>query len=169
MVRPPPVVSQAATGELAPVLARAVSVPPTTWLAHAYVLEAIARDALGDPAAAGGALRQALQIAEVDGAVAAFLFHPPARELFDRYAPDRSQHFALAAEIRPLLPAGTRGPASPPKRTGVRGDAPSRVDRSAEPNRHLFLKLGAHRRTEAVLRARALGLLAPSPDRAKDT
>jgi len=31
--------------------------------------------------------------------------------------------------------------------------------------RHLFLKLGVHRRTEAVLRARALGLLAPSAER----
>jgi LuxR family maltose regulon positive regulatory protein len=29
--------------------------------------------------------------------------------------------------------------------------------------RHLFLKLGVHRRTEAVAAARALGLLAPSP------
>jgi LuxR family maltose regulon positive regulatory protein len=29
--------------------------------------------------------------------------------------------------------------------------------------RHLFAKLGAHRRTDAVARARALGLLAPSP------
>ena len=28
--------------------------------------------------------------------------------------------------------------------------------------RHLFAKLGTHRRTEAVARARALGLLAPS-------
>jgi LuxR family maltose regulon positive regulatory protein len=28
--------------------------------------------------------------------------------------------------------------------------------------RHLFAKLGAHRRTEAVARARALGVLAPS-------
>lgn len=31
--------------------------------------------------------------------------------------------------------------------------------------RHLFAKLGAHRRTEAVAQARALGLLAPSPHR----
>ncbi len=31
--------------------------------------------------------------------------------------------------------------------------------------RHLFLKLGVHRRTEAVAAARALGLLAPSPGR----
>ena len=30
---------------------------------------------------------------------------------------------------------------------------------------HLFVKLGAHRRTEAVARARDLGLLAPSPTR----
>jgi LuxR family transcriptional regulator, maltose regulon positive regulatory protein len=30
--------------------------------------------------------------------------------------------------------------------------------------RHLFAKLGAHRRTEAVARARALGLLVPSPN-----
>jgi LuxR family maltose regulon positive regulatory protein len=29
--------------------------------------------------------------------------------------------------------------------------------------RHLFAKLGVHRRSEAVARARALGLLAPSP------
>ena len=29
--------------------------------------------------------------------------------------------------------------------------------------RHLFAKLGAHHRTDAVARARALGLLAPSP------
>jgi LuxR family transcriptional regulator, maltose regulon positive regulatory protein len=28
--------------------------------------------------------------------------------------------------------------------------------------RHVFVKLGAHHRTEAVARARALGLLAPS-------
>ena len=30
--------------------------------------------------------------------------------------------------------------------------------------RHPFLKLAAHRRTEAVRQARALGLLAPSPE-----
>jgi len=32
----------------------------------------------------------------------------------------------------------------------------------------VFLKLGAHRRTEAVQHARALGLLAPSSERAED-
>ena len=29
--------------------------------------------------------------------------------------------------------------------------------------RHVYAKLGAHRRAEAVARARGLGLLAPSP------
>jgi hypothetical protein len=46
---------RAAAVELAPVLSGAASVPPTTWLAHAYVLAAIARDALGDPSAAADA------------------------------------------------------------------------------------------------------------------
>jgi LuxR family maltose regulon positive regulatory protein len=31
--------------------------------------------------------------------------------------------------------------------------------------RHVFAKLGVHRRTDAVTRARALGLLTPSPCR----
>jgi LuxR family transcriptional regulator, maltose regulon positive regulatory protein len=96
--------SRAATVALAPVLSGAASVPPTTWLSHAYVLEAIARNALGDPAAADHAMRRALDIATADGAVTAFLFHPPARELFDRHAPDPSQRSPLVAEIRTRLP-----------------------------------------------------------------
>ena len=35
--------------------------------------------------------------------------------------------------------------------------------------RHLYAKLGTHRRAEAVTRARALGLLAPSPHRGQAT
>ena len=98
----------AATAVLAPVLSRAVPVPPATWLAHAYLLEAVARDALGDPAAARDAMRRAIGTAEPDRALTAFLLHPPARELFDRYAPDRSGQAAqttLVARIRSLLPA----------------------------------------------------------------
>jgi LuxR family transcriptional regulator, maltose regulon positive regulatory protein len=183
----------AATVALAPVLSGAASVPPTTWLAHAYLLEAIARDALGDPPAAGDAMRRALEIAKPDRALTAFLFHPPARELFDRYAPDRSEQAAMVAEIRSLLPAGPAAhPGSPPRLA----DFPRLVDPLSQSEirvlrylptnlsaaeiarelsvsvttvrthiRHLFLKLGAHRRTEAVAAARALGLLAPSPGR----
>ena len=67
----------AATVALAPVLSGAVPVAPATWLALACLLEAIARDALGDPAAARDALRRALDAATPDGVLATFLFHPP--------------------------------------------------------------------------------------------
>jgi LuxR family maltose regulon positive regulatory protein len=181
----------AATAALAPVLSGAAPVPPTVWLAHAWLLEAVARDALGDPAAAGDAMRRALALAGPDGALTAFLLHPPARELFDRYAPDRGEQAALAAEIRSLLPAGPRpgvpgglsGPAGSARPVDPLSMSEIRVLRYLPTNlsapeiarelsvsvhtvrthiRHLFAKLGAHDRTEAVARARALGLLAPS-------
>jgi LuxR family transcriptional regulator, maltose regulon positive regulatory protein len=182
---------RAATAALAPVLSGATPVPPTTWLAHAWLLEAIARDALGDPAAARDAMRRALDTAEPDRALTAFLLHPPAQELFDRYAPDRSEQAALVADIRSQL-------AAEPK-LGAHGGSPRLADsfglvdplsqseirmlRYLATNlstpeiarelslsvhtvrthiRHLFTKLGAHGRTEAVARARVLGLLAPS-------
>ena len=44
---------RAAAAALAPVLSGAVPVAPATWLSLACLLEAVARDALGDPAAAG--------------------------------------------------------------------------------------------------------------------
>jgi LuxR family transcriptional regulator, maltose regulon positive regulatory protein len=181
----------AATAALAPVLSGAAPVPPTVWLAHAWLLEAVARDALGDPAAAGDAMRRALALAGPDGALTAFLLHPPARELFDRYAPDRGEQAALAAEIRSLLPAGPRpgvpgglsGPAGSARPVDPLSMSEIRVLRYLPTNlsapeiarelsvsvhtvrthiRHLFAKLGAHDRTEAVARARGLGLLAPS-------
>jgi LuxR family maltose regulon positive regulatory protein len=182
----------AAAAALAPVLSGTAPVPPTTWLAHAWLLEAIARDALGDPAAARNAMRHALAIAEPDGAVTAFLLHPPARELFDRYAPDRGEQAALAAEIRSLLPAGPKPaaaagsprPAGSPRLVDPLSKSEIQVLRYLPTNlstpeiarelslsvhtirthiRHLFAKLGTHGRTEAVERARGLGLLAPSP------
>ncbi|MGD0240486.1 MAG: LuxR C-terminal-related transcriptional regulator [Streptosporangiaceae bacterium] len=188
----------AATVALAPVLDGAVLVPPTTWLAHACLLEAMARDALGDPAAAGDAMRRALALAGPEGALTAFLLHPPARELFDRYAPDVGEQAALVAEIRGLLPAEPRPTAPPPGGPGPAGSprlvdplsrSEIRVLRYLPTNlpapeiarelsvsvttvrthiRHLFAKLGVHRRSEAVARARALGLLAPAPRRHRD-
>ena len=192
----------AATVALAPVLSGAVPVAPATWLSLACLLEAVARDALGDPAAARDALRRALDAATPDGVLATFLFHPPARELFDRYAPDRGDQGALAAKIRNLLPAEPReGPLAEPKLGAPEGSPrPADSFRLVDPLskteirvlrylptnlsapeiarelslsvhtvrthvRHLFAKLGAHGRTEAVERARGLGLLAPSPSR----
>jgi LuxR family transcriptional regulator, maltose regulon positive regulatory protein len=191
--------ADAATVALAPVLSGAAPVPPTTWLAHAWLLEATARDALGDPAAARDALRRALEIATPDGALTAFLFHPPARELFDRYVPDGGDHAALVAEIRSLLPEGlpAGSPAGPNLGAPAGSPRPADSFRLVDPLskteirvlrylptnlttpqiarelslsvhtvrthvRHLFAKLGVHGRTEAVARARALGLLAPS-------
>ncbi len=49
----------AAIAALAPVLDGSAPVPWPGWLAQAFLLEAIARDALGDPAAAGRALERA--------------------------------------------------------------------------------------------------------------
>jgi LuxR family transcriptional regulator, maltose regulon positive regulatory protein len=200
----------AATVALAPVLSGAVPVAPATWLALACLLEAIARDALGDRAAAGDALRRALDAAMPDGVLATFLFHPPPRELFDRYAPDRGDQAALVAGIRNLLPAEppteppaepSEGPPAEPKLGAYEGSPrPADSFRLVDPLskteirvlrylptnlsapeiarelsmsvhtvrthvRHLFAKLRVHGRTEAVDRARALGLLAPSPSR----
>ena len=194
---------RAATVALAPVLSGAVPVAPATWLSLACLLEAIARDALGDPAAARDAMRRALDAATPDGVLGTFLFHPPARELFDRYAPDRGDQAALVAGIRNLLPAEpSEGPPAGPKLGAPEGSPrPADSFRLVDPLskteirvlrylptnlsapeiarelslsvhtvrthvRHLFAKLGAHGRTEAVERARALGLLAPSARRA---
>jgi len=187
----------AATAALAPVLSGAAPVPPTTWLAHAWLLEAIARDALGDPAAARDAMRRALGTAEPDRALTAFLLHPPARELFDRYALDRGEQTALTAHIRSLLPAGPppAAPAGPPGPAGsshpvdplskteirvlrylptnlsaaeIAGELSVSVATVRTHIRHLFTKLGVHRRTDAVARARAFGLLAPTAGRHLD-
>jgi LuxR family transcriptional regulator, maltose regulon positive regulatory protein len=46
------------------------------WASQAFLLQAIARDALGDAVAAGRALGQALDLVEPDGAVFAFALHP---------------------------------------------------------------------------------------------
>jgi LuxR family maltose regulon positive regulatory protein len=180
----------AATAALAPVLDGSAPVTASTWLAQGFVLEAAARDALGDPAAAGRALERALDLAEPDSTLSAFLIHPvPA--LLERHARDCARHAALVAEILSLLPAGHRdtgGPSPKPAEPSVRLIEPLthselRVLRYLPTNlsapeiarelsvsvttirthiRHVGGKLGAHGRTEVVARARALGLLAPS-------
>ena len=198
---------RAAINALGPVLDGSAPVTRSTWLAQAFMLEATARNALGDPAAAGRALERALDLAEPDSTLSAFLIHPvPA--LLKRYARHSTRHAALISEILDLLPQpqprGPGGPrgvgrAAPQDRGGLGGSSP----RSAEPPRlteplsqgeirvlrymptnlstpeiarelslsvhtvrthvrHLFAKLGVHGRTEAVARARALALLAPS-------
>jgi len=180
-----------AAAALAPVLDRSASVIPWIWLPHAFLLEASARDALGDPDAAGRALEHALDLAESDRALLWFLLHPVPR-LLERQARHRTAHAALIAEILGLL-AGNRPappPAAPQLPVQPLSESELRVLRYLPTNlsgpeiagelyvsyntvrthiHHLYAKLGTHRRTEAVAHARALGLLAPSPHRGQAT
>jgi LuxR family maltose regulon positive regulatory protein len=111
------------------------------------------------------------------------LLHPvPA--LLERQARRRTAHAALIAEIlglparnRPASPAGARPPAEPLSGSELRVlrylptnlttpeiAAELYVSRNTVKThvRSLYLKLGTHRRAEAVEFARDLGLLAPS-------
>jgi LuxR family transcriptional regulator, maltose regulon positive regulatory protein len=174
----------AATAALAPVLDGSARVGWRSWLVEAFLLEAIARDALGDPPAAGQAVERALDLAEADGAPLWFLVHP-APGLLERQAGQRTAHAALIAEILDLLAGNKTAPACAGPRPlleplsnreiGVLRYLPTHLSApeiAAELSvstttvkthlRNLYAKLGAHRRAEAVERARALGLLAPS-------
>ena len=196
----------AATAALAPVLDGSVPMmEPRGWLAQVLLLEAIARDALGDPAAAGQALERALDLAEPGGFMLPFLLHP-APVVLKRHVRRGTAHAALISEILDLLTgsASQRGHGGVPGRPGESGapgsgmsrregalraplaGSETRVLRYLPTNlrvpeiagelslsvhtvrthiRHLYEKLGAHSRSEAVERARALGLLAPSARR----
>jgi LuxR family maltose regulon positive regulatory protein len=178
---------QAATTALAPVLDGSAALGRRTWLVEAFVLEAIARDALGDAGAAEHALERALDLAEPDGALSYFLLQP-APGLFERHARHRTAHAALLAEILSVLagskpaptPAGSQPPLEPLSDSEIRvlRYLPTNLSTPeianelyVSPNtvkthiRNLYAKLGTHRRAEAVAQARALGLLAPSAHR----
>ena len=132
----------------------------------------------------------ALDLAEPDGALWWFVLHP-APDLLERHARHGTAHAALIADILSLL-AGRKlapPPAGPPPLEAL-SDSEIRVLRYLPTNltgpeiaaelyvshntvrthiTHLYAKLGTHTRAEAVDRARALGLLAPSPLRGQAT
>jgi LuxR family maltose regulon positive regulatory protein len=183
-----------ALAALAPVLSGSASIPfldgsgPIAWparLTQPFLLDAIARDALGDDEGAQRALERALDCAEPDGALLWFLLHP-VPGLLERHARHRTSHAALTAEIFSLLagrrPAPPRAASGPPMEPLSKSEL--RVLRYLPTNlsgpeiaaelyvslntvrthmRHLYAKFGTHRRADTVARARALGLLAPSP------
>jgi LuxR family maltose regulon positive regulatory protein len=176
----------AAAAALAPVLDG--SVPAVRHRkVQSFLLEAIARDALGDLPAADRALERALDLAEPDGILLPFLLSPPPGVL-ERQARQRTAHAWLLAEIRGLLagqtPAapsvGPQPPLEPLSHSEIRvlRYLPTNLpvpeianELSVSPHTvrthvaHLYAKLGAHTRAEAVNRARAIGLLAASPRR----
>ena len=154
------------------------------WEIEALVLEAIARDALGDPGAASRALERALDVAEPGGLLLPFLLYPTA-ELLERQARLRTTHASLIAEILNLLSGHT--PAARPKDAAPLQEPLSRSElrvlRYLPTNlpapeiaaelfvslntirthlRNVNAKLGVHSRADAVKRARELGLLSPS-------
>jgi LuxR family maltose regulon positive regulatory protein len=159
---------QAAADALAPVLDGPASGVRLIRIVTALLLEARARDTLGDQATAGRVLEQALDITESNGMLLPFLLDPVP---------------ALLVPARAVPP-----PASQPRWALSRGldeqltDSETRVLRYLPTQltaheianelflskntisthlRHLYAKLGAHSRHEAVDRARTLGLLAP--------
>jgi LuxR family transcriptional regulator, maltose regulon positive regulatory protein len=174
----------AAAAALAPVLDGSASLFRWSWLAGAFLLEAITRDALGDRTAAESALERALDLAEPDSTLLWFLLQP-APDLLGHHARHRTSHASLIAEIDSLLAArnsapplaGPRAPLEPLSSTEIRvmRYLPTNLtgpeiahELSISRNtvkthiRNLYAKLGVHARAEAVTRARALGLLAPS-------
>jgi LuxR family maltose regulon positive regulatory protein len=184
----------AATVALAPVIdGSAPLVNAHLWDVQALLLEAIARDALGERAAAEGALERALELAAPDRMLLPFLLHPAVR-LLKRQARHATGPVGLIAGILTRLPGGgpteagrrAAGTAGPPALPEPLSQAETRVLRylpthlsapeiarelSVSVNTvrthigHLYDKLGTHGRAEAVEHARDLGLLAPSARR----
>ena len=103
---------QAAADALAPVLDGSLSGVRRVRMVTALLLEARARDALGDQAAAGRALERALDVTESNGIILPFLLDP-APALLERHRGYRTAHPALIAQIL-NLPGGYGGRAALP-------------------------------------------------------
>ena len=177
---------KAATAVLAPVIDGSVPLQNAhLWEVQAFLLQAVACDALGDASAARRALERALDRAEPERLLFPFLYDP-APDLLDRHRRQGTAHAGLIAGILTALAGREPGspPAGPPRLREPLSHAEARVLRYLPTKlsapeiadelylsvntvkthmRHLYDKLGAHRRHEAVEQARALGLLARKP------
>jgi LuxR family transcriptional regulator, maltose regulon positive regulatory protein len=168
---------------LAPVIEETAPALAKRWSrTEALVLTALARERLGDRAAAEASLEAALELAEPEGLILPFALWP-CRELLDRHPRHRTAHATFISAVLDTLDgraAPRRGPGAPPR--DELSDAELRVVRYLPSNltaseiaselivsantvrthmRHIYAKLDAHSRSEAVARARELGLVAP--------
>ena len=154
---------------------------PST-VTEAQLLDAVAREQLGDQRAAEASLERALDLAEPEGVLLPFIL-VPVQPLLERLPGRRTAHPALRRAILDVL-AGSAPPAGAPDgNLEELSEAELRVVRYLPTNlrapeiaaelfvstntvrthlRHIYAKLDAHGRAEAVARARQLGLLAPS-------
>jgi LuxR family maltose regulon positive regulatory protein len=174
---------EGATEVLAPVLDGSAPALSQRWArAEALLLDATARDRLGDVRAAEESLEAALDIAEPEGLILPFLLWPSG-DLLERHPRHRTAHATLISTILDTLAgraAPQRGPAAPLR--DELSEAELRVVRYLPSNmtasqiaselvvstntvrthmRHIYAKLDAHSRSEAVARARELRLVAP--------
>ena len=151
--------------------------------AEAAVLDAVAREQLGERRAAEASLERALELAEPEGIILPFAL-APVKGLLERHPRHSTAHGNLVSEILDVLAGSSAAP---------RGEGPPLLDELSEaelrvirflpsnlkapeipaelfvsPNtvrthlRHIYSKLDVHSRGEAVERARELGLVAPS-------
>ncbi|MDP9188139.1 MAG: LuxR C-terminal-related transcriptional regulator, partial [Actinomycetota bacterium] len=148
---------------------------------HALLLDAVARDRLGDAGAAEAAIERALELAEQDGMILQFML-VPVRELLERHPRHHTAHAALLSTILDLLRGSSPRPEGAAPLRDELSEAELRIVRYLPSNlkaseiaaelyvsantvrthlRHIYAKLDAHSRSEAVARARELRLLAP--------
>ncbi len=174
---------EGAAEALAPVLDGSAPALSHRWArVEGLLLDAMARDRLGDVRAAEESLEAALDLAEPEGLILPFLLWP-SRELLERHPRHRTSHATLISTILDTLAGratAQRGPAAPLR--DELSEAELRVVRYLPSNltasqiaselvvstntvrthmRHIYAKLDAHSRGEAVARARELRLVAP--------
>ncbi len=167
---------------LAPVIESSAPALYERWArVEALLLDATARDRLGDRRATEASLEAALELAEPEGLILPFMLWPSG-ELLEHHPRHRTSHATLISAILDTLAgAAPRGGPAAPLRDPL-SVAELRVVRYLPSNltaseiaselvvsantvrthmRHIYAKLDAHTRGEAVARARELGLVAP--------
>ena len=167
---------RAAVDTLRPVLDGSVPLLRDVYLILAILVDALAHDALGDRVAAEAGIERALEIAESDSLLWPFVMIAP-RALLERHPRHRTAHGALLQEILLVLSGiEARAGAEPLSAAELRvlrylpsnltapeigGELVLSTSTVKTHMRHIYAKLAVHRRSEAVERARALGLLSP--------